>query len=60
MLDKLLSFIHPQFGLDHFVSLISSISGVAAHLNQDYLKDKNSKNAAIDTIIEILQTYKDI
>ena len=55
MIDKLLSLI----GI-HRASLVMGIaSNVIKAFEQEFAKDQNAKSAAIDTLVQVLQSYKE-
>lgn len=50
------------FSGSKFIKLSSAMSLMAPllqHLEENYLNDKNAKNALIDTMIDILQSHKE-
>jgi hypothetical protein len=47
----------PSIG--HFSTVISILENLIGHFSAEYAVDKNAKNAAIDAMIEILQSHKD-
>lgn len=56
MFDKLFSALN---GFSHFKTTLQHIENLLDILDENYLKDGgNSKNAAIDSVIEILQAHK--
>lgn len=58
MLDKLLGFFKDEFSLAHFESMLGSLMTLLEHFEENNLKDKNSFNAAVDTLCELLQNQK--
>lgn len=54
MIDKLLGI----FGIHRVGMLVTVASQVVRTFEQEFQKDGDSKNAAIDAIIEILQSHK--
>jgi len=60
MLDKIFAALKDDINpIEHMSSIISTVASLATYFTEDYVKDKDSKNAAIDAICEMLQTYKD-
>lgn len=39
--------------------VLTALKDITECFEEEYLKDKNAKNAAIDSIIKILEEYKD-
>lgn len=56
MFNKLFSMCH---SIVHFQSMMGDITSLLNNFDDAYLKDESLKNAAIDTVIEILQAHKD-
>ena len=46
-------------GLERIKYITENLVDVLGHLERDYLRDKDAKNAALDAICEILQAHKD-
>ncbi len=59
MLDNLLKMIKDERGIGHMGEILAQVERLALYLGEDYLKDKNMKNAALDAICQILQDQKD-
>lgn len=60
MLDKLLSLWHPKDSLSRLHDVIICVSDILEHFEEDKLiEGGNSKNAAIDCLIQLLQSKKD-
>jgi RNA binding exosome subunit len=59
MLDKIKSLFKPEYQFSHMSALVGYIGNVISVLSENYTKDKDSKNAAIDAICELLQAHKD-
>jgi hypothetical protein len=55
MFDKLFSLV----GISTMRTIIGRIEDILSIIENEESKDKNLKNAAIDTIIQILQQHKD-
>ena len=55
MIDKLLSLI----GIHRVGLVVGVASNVVKAFEQEFAKDQNAKIAAIDTLLQILQSYKD-
>ncbi len=60
MLDALLALLHREYGISHLSEILSDISHLVAKVDENYLADKSMKNAAIDSLIQILQTHKNV
>lgn len=59
MLDAIFSAIKSEInGLSHMSDIMKSISDLLEHFEEDYVKDGNARNAAIDAVIQILQNHK--
>ncbi len=58
MLDKILTCFKTEFGSGHFSSMITSLEDLIAHFESDFVVDGNARNAAIDTLIQFLQSQK--
>jgi hypothetical protein len=39
---------------------LTSISPFLQHLEQNYVNDKDAKNAIIDSVVQLLQSHKDV
>lgn len=59
MIDSLFDSFNIGHSLSSVNDILHSLTQIISHLDEDYLKDKYSKNAAIDSICEILQAHKD-
>lgn len=59
MLDQIFSLFKKQYQLGHMSALMGHISNVINIFHQDFLKDADAKNAAIDALCELLQQHKD-
>ncbi len=44
--------------LSRFSGVISSLESLASHFTEDYMRDGNLRDAAIDDLISYLQTLK--
>lgn len=59
MFDFITSLFKKRFALGN-ISLISGhLSDIVSLFDHEYLEDKNTRNAAIDAVIKILEDYKD-
>lgn len=58
MLEKLRAFFVSGSTLSGVAGVMTSMAGLLAHFEADYAKDGNSRDAAIDVLIEILQSEK--
>lgn len=59
MLDNILGHFKKEFQLGHSSALLNHIANVVNIFNKDFMKDVDSKNAAIDALCDLLKTYKD-
>jgi hypothetical protein len=59
MFDKIFSLFLPECKFLKMAEFTNDVAQLLSHFEEEYLKDKSSKNAAIDTICEILQSHKD-
>lgn len=59
MLDQLQACFKKDFEFSHIAGLIQHIANIVAIVKVEYTKDGDAKNAAIDTVCQILQSYKD-
>jgi hypothetical protein len=57
MLDALFNLFKTQ-KLTKFVSVVGTIENLIAVFEQEFEQDHNAKNAAIDSIINILESHK--
>ena len=55
MMDKLLSLL----GIHRTGMVFGIASNIIKAFDQEFQKDQNAKNAAIDSIVQILLSYKD-
>lgn len=58
MLDTLFNLFKQEVSLSNIESLVSDLESIIALFNEEYLKDKNTRNAAIDCVIQILEKHK--
>lgn len=58
MLDSLLNLLKNQAGIGHLSSILATIEQLVDNVGVDYLKDGNARDAAIDAIVQILQSHK--
>lgn len=59
MFNKIWNALEDDCGIDEMKFILHSISCVINIFEEDYFKDHNAKNAAIDAVCEILQQHKD-
>lgn len=59
MLDELFHVFEKEFSLKMVGEVLSKINEIVSIFGEEYLKDKNLKNAAIDGVIKILEDLKD-
>jgi hypothetical protein len=58
MIDKFFTLF--QNGAVHKIAMLSGVcSQVIRTFDQEFAQDKDAKNAAIDTLIDLLQKHKD-
>jgi hypothetical protein len=58
MLDQLKALFKEGLEYTHTAGLLQQIANLTNIVHEQYMKDENGKNTAIDTICEILQTHK--
>lgn len=58
MFDKLFAALKAEHGLPHMTSLLNAINQVAAHFNEEYVKDHDVRNAALDALKDIFEGLK--
>lgn len=58
MLDALKAMWQPAESLVRLHDVISAIMDILDHFEQAKLKDGNTRDAAIDTVIQLLQSQK--
>lgn len=59
MLDEIKDLFKGGLEYTHTAGILQQIANMLSIVNAQYMKDENSKNAAIDLICKILQTHKD-
>jgi len=59
MLDKISQLFKEGLEYTHTAGLLQQIANLVNIVHSQYMKDENGKNAAIDSICEILQKHKD-
>lgn len=59
MLDKISSLFKAEFQMGHMAALMNHMANVVNIFRIDFMKDGDSKNAAIDALCELLQQQKD-
>jgi hypothetical protein len=45
--------------ITQFRQVTDNLESLLSHFEEDYIKDKDAKNAAISAVIEILEAHKD-
>lgn len=60
MLDYLRSFFKKDTQLANMSFITGHLSDIIMTLESEYMKDRDAKNAAIDTIIKLLEEHKDV
>ena len=58
MFDKLFGYLKDEVSLAHMGSILSTVEELLSHFGTDYLKDGNAFNAAVDSVIELLNSQK--
>lgn len=58
MLDGLITAFKAEYGLAHAGDLFTSIHSIVQGLEDNYVKDGNARNAAIDSVCQYLQSLK--
>lgn len=58
MFDKLFGCLKEEVSLAHMGSILTTVEQLLSHFGEDYLKDGNAFNAAIDSVIEVLNSQK--
>jgi hypothetical protein len=59
MLDALKALFLKETSLGAMGHIFSTVEELLVIVGEDYLKDKSTKNAAIDAICQLLQQHKD-
>jgi len=59
MLDKIKALFKEGLEYTHTAGILQQIANIVNIVHAQYMKDYDSKNAAIDAICEILQSHKD-
>lgn len=59
MFDLLWNLFKKDVTLKGIGRVADNIEDILTVFEEDYLKDKNAKNAAIDAVIQILEQHKD-
>jgi hypothetical protein len=59
MLDFLKTIFKKEFQLTNISFITGRLADIMLLLEQEYVQDKDAKNAAIDAIIKILEDHKD-
>lgn len=59
MFDKIFHALHDEIAYEHMSIIMDLLKEVLEAVGQDYLKDKDKKNAVIDALCEVLQHHKD-
>lgn len=59
MLDNIVNMFKKELQLGHTAALINHVANIVNIFRADFLKDADSKNAAIDAVCELLQQQKD-
>jgi len=58
MHDKLLEIFEEERSQEHKQLILWFVDQILEALREEFLKDKNGKDAAIDAIIKILESHK--
>ena len=59
MLDELKELFKEGLGYIHVAGILQQVANLVNIVQAQYMKDGDSKNAAIDAICAILQSHKD-
>ena len=59
MFDAIFNMIKDDVKLPHLATVIARCGSLVELFSEQYLKDKNTKNACIDAIVQVLQAHKD-
>lgn len=59
MLDYIRSLFKKEFQLVNISTITSYLHTIITLVEEEYVNDKNTKNAAIDAICKLLEEYKD-
>lgn len=59
MLDNLTSLFKEGLQYTHTAGVLQQVANLVNIVHVQYMKDGDAKNAAIDTICQILQSHKD-
>ena len=60
MLDKLISLWHSREALGRIRDVTACIIELLEHFEENKLKDPTSRDAAIDTVIQLLESKKSV
>lgn len=58
MFDTMFNALKSETGIAHKASLMNAINQLLAHFGDDYVKDANVRDAAIDALCDILKSQK--
>lgn len=58
MLDEIYSLIKPQYGMIHMKNVLHTCEELIELTGECYLKDKETRNQAIDYICNLLESQK--
>lgn len=58
MLDALFALINAKAGVGHMADILNTIEQLVGYCSTDYVADGNAKDAAIDSIVQVLQSHK--
>jgi hypothetical protein len=56
MLDKMASFFKSEITFSHMSSLLDTVQQVLSHFEADYMQDGNAYAAALETLVQMIQT----
>lgn len=59
MIDELFHLFEKEFSLKVVSEVLSKVKELVELFGEEYLKDKNFKNAGIDAVIKLLEEMKD-
>ena len=60
MFNTIWHALRDEFGMPEMESIMSAVKELTSHFTEDYFKDQNAVNAAIDAVCQLLQDHKDV
>lgn len=58
MFDSILGAIKDEAGFAHKASILNTVNQLIAHFGDNYVKDGNAKDAALDSLCQLLISLK--